>query len=124
MAADDGLLAAGAQVVIAAHALVAGHATAAEPAQADRVTDLEVGDVVADLGDGADDFMTRHQWIAAVMPIVVQHGEIGMADAAGDDVDLHLIWFQCARIVLEGGEFALGFMGGVGSNHGCFSEVG
>src|SRR5690349_12967032 len=53
--------------------------------------------------------MSRHERIHRLAPVVVQHAEVAVADAAELDLDFHLLVAQGAGIVFEGLQFrALG----------------
>jgi len=74
--------------------------------------------VRTELRDGPDDLMARDQRISNVAPFAVHHGQIGVTDSAGADIDLDLIRPQCTGIVGEWFEIPSGLLDGVGLNHG------
>ena len=59
-------------------------------ADANRIANCIFRYVIADLGDGADNFVTGNARPDRVFPIVGALVEIGMADPAEGDVDLDL----------------------------------
>jgi len=72
------------------------------PAETHALAHFEVRDRTPGRGDGADDLVTGHQWIAANTPLVLEHAEIAVADAAVLHVDLDLMRCQRPGVVLEG----------------------
>jgi len=65
-------------------------------------------------GDGADDLVTRHKRVSGQLPVVVEHREVAVADAAGLHRDLDLLGAEGAEVDIAFGEFAAGF----GGDHG------
>ena len=80
----------GVEAVLRAAAL-AGPALAAHraPVQDDEVADLDVRDALADRLDGARGLVAEQERVLVVDPALAV-GQVGVADAAGDDVDHHL----------------------------------
>jgi hypothetical protein len=60
-----------------------------------KVAGLEFRDAVANTGHTAHDFVTRHAWINGIVPFVARLMEIGMTNAAKENVDLDVCgaWF-------------------------------
>ncbi|KAG1260497.1 hypothetical protein G6F65_015042 [Rhizopus arrhizus] len=84
-------------------------------AHAGVVARLELGDVLAHLGDAADDFVAGHHRIDGVAPIAARLMQIGMADAAVEDVDQHIVVAGFAPGETERNERGIGAVGGVAS---------
>ena len=57
---------------------------------AGEVAGLELGDLGADLGDAADDLVTGDGGIDGELPLVAREVDVGVADAAVEDLDLHV----------------------------------
>ncbi len=79
-------------------ALLALHATVDHAADRDGVADLMRGDVAADRGDGADDFVARDHRIAAVFPVVAAGVKIAVTDAGVADLDRHVVGSKIAAL--------------------------
>ena len=60
-------------------------------ADADGVADLELRDLGADGGDAADDLVARARRVDGAAPLVADGVEVGVADAAVEDVDLDIL---------------------------------
>ena len=74
----------------------AGTARTASPAmtegiERDAIADFELGDVRADFGDFADDFVARNTGVGSAFPIVAGDVQVGVADAAVKDIDLDIM---------------------------------
>ena len=65
--------------MVARHALVAHHARARVPAQADRLPHGELRDILAQRVDRADNLMAGHHGVPAHLPLVIEHRQVGMA---------------------------------------------
>ena len=68
------------------------------------VADLELGDVAADRGDAADDLVTRHAGKQRALPLRTGGVEVGVADAAEQDVDRDVLGAGVAALKREGGK--------------------
>ena len=79
---------------------------------ADGLADGEVLDVRAEGGDVADDFVAGDEGVLGDFPLVVEHGEVRVADAAGGDVDLDVVGGERAGLIFEGFELAVRGAGG------------
>jgi hypothetical protein len=86
--ADHALLAELLQVVVAGAALAAA---VDQAAHADDIADLEAADRIAHRADVADDFVARHAGIQGARPFRPHGVQVGVADAAVGDVDLHVV---------------------------------
>jgi hypothetical protein len=104
--------------VIAGEALRTGEATVGEPAEADLLPDLEALGLGAERNDGAAGLVSADERIARHAPLVVEHRNVGMADAAVVDLDLDVLGMQGAGIELVGLERSFGAGGGVGVEGG------
>ncbi len=96
--AHDGLFQGRAEVVIAGEALGAMQAASGIPAQADGLGAAEQFGFGARGRDGSDGFVSGRQRILCDLPFVVQHGQVGMADAAVGDIDLDLLVAERAAV--------------------------
>ena len=115
--ADEALLAIG---------LFMGDAVAADAAGVDHdaysgeVAFLEALDVGADGGDAANDLMTWDHGVHGAAPLVADLMDVGVADAAVEDLDDDVGWAGIAAFEAEGGEGGGLRLGGVafGLQHG------
>ena len=83
-----------AELLEALAAVRAGAVRIDQAADADEVARLELGDRATDLGDPADDLVARHAGVDRghhVVPLVTSVVQVGMADAAEEDLDLHIL---------------------------------
>src|ERR1043165_7129864 len=97
---DDGRLAFCTEMLAGGDGLMARHATAREPADSDALTELEAFRTRSDGRDPADDFMTESRWILRHAPLVVQRGQVGVAQAAVFDGDFDI--FRTERSQIDG----------------------
>ncbi len=72
-------------------AIRTGLAAVDDTAHADQVTDLEFADVVADGGNTAHDLVTGDAGVLGAGPFGTDLVQVGVADAAIGDVDLHIV---------------------------------
>jgi hypothetical protein len=79
-------------------ALVAVTVGVNQAAYCSKVAGLELGDCGADLGDTADDLMTRNAWIDSGYhtPLVTNGVEVRVADTAEKDFDLNVVFARIA----------------------------
>src|SRR6185312_11383677 len=85
--------------------LVAGRAVLAATDQAAHthgVADLEAGDLATDCADVADDLVARHAGIQRAAPFGAHGMQVGMADTAIGDLDLHILRAGRAALDVEG----------------------
>ena len=118
VAADHGRLRGRTEVVVAGHALVAVHAGAGEPAEPHRLPGVQVADVLAHRRDRADDLVAGDERVGRHLPVVVEHAEVAVADAAIAHVDVDLVVAERAQRVLERRQRAAGGGRGVGLDGG------
>ena len=119
---EDGLLA----ITVLLVAFLAARALAAaiyHAANSSGVTYLELGHLVADCGDSADDFMTGHHGVKSVAPLVARLVNIRVADAAEFDVDQDVGGAGFAMLVVPGCGIGRTVLRGIafGGDHGRFS---
>ncbi len=91
MAADNGPLARGAEIMVAAHALGAGHAAFGKPAEADTVAGGEIFNHCSHRLDASRDFVTGDERVCGKTPLVAEHAEVRVADATVFDADVHML---------------------------------
>ena len=113
-------------LAILLHALVAGMAVPAtvdHAAYAGEVAGLEPAHLAADGGHAADDLVARHGWIEGVIPFVARGMQVGMANAAIEYRDLHVLGAGVAALDLERDQRAGGIECriGFGFGHGVVS---
>ena len=85
----------------AAQAVGAAHAAAGKPTQPDAVSDFDFLDVIPRRHDAAGNFMAGDERVMHVAPIVVDDGEVGVADAAIVDRDFYLFVAEFPRRVFK-----------------------
>jgi hypothetical protein len=71
-------------------------------ADAGQVADLEIPYLVADGDDPADDLVARDRRIQRVLPLVARGVQVGVADAAEQDVDLDVFGTRARRSISKG----------------------
>ena len=84
------------------------------PAESDGLAFSEAFDTGTELSDFSDDFMARDQRILRKAPIVVDHTEVAVTDAAVEDVDLHFLWGEFSDFIAVGLELSASFVDGIG----------
>jgi hypothetical protein len=99
-------------------ARVAVAATVDHAADADRVAGLEAFHVLADRGDGADDFVARHRRVLRVVPFVAYGVQVRVTHAAIEDVDGDIVRSGCATLDGMRGQRFVGGLRGVGGGLG------
>ena len=87
-----------------------------EPAHAHSISNREVGDLGAELGDRAFHFVPTDKGIAGQSPVIVRHAQIAVADPAMTHLDFNLIGLDRSQFILEGFEGLVGSLRGVGVN--------
>ncbi|MNV40938.1 hypothetical protein D3C71_1325590 [compost metagenome] len=94
-------------------------------AHAGVIARLELGDVLAHLRDAADDFVARHHRVHRIAPIAARLMQVGMANAAVQDVNQHVVVARLAAREAEGNERGVGTVGGVatGLGHDGFAGI-
>ncbi len=101
VAAHQGPLNRAAEVVVAVHTVVAVHAAAGIPPQSHQVTDLDPMDELTGGGHPAHHLVSGDQRVLAHAPFVVQHAQVGVADAAVLHLDVHLVRAQLPQLKAE-----------------------
>ena len=84
-----------AELLEAGLALGAGAVGIDHAADGGEIAGLELGDRRADLGDAADDLVAGHAWVDGghdVAPLVADRVQVGVADAAEQNFDLHVVF--------------------------------
>lgn len=108
-------------------AVMAGGAVAAavdHAADADQITDLVFGHGIADRSHAPDNLMAGNARIQRALPLAARGVEVGVADAAIEDVDRNIVGLRVAALERIGRERGLGRLGGIalgGSGHGSSS---
>src|ERR1700712_4050603 len=87
--AGEAVLAILLEPLVAGVAMLTAVDHAADP---DRVARFEAGHFGADLGDMADNFVTRHAGVDGAAPFAARGVQVGMADPAMADRDDHVVW--------------------------------
>ncbi|PAV70940.1 hypothetical protein WR25_02188 [Diploscapter pachys] len=82
-------------------------------ADAGDVADLELRHVAADRGDATDDLVAGDAGVERPVPLAARGMEIGMADAAIEDVDRDVLGTGIAAFEVEGRERRVGSLGGI-----------
>ena len=73
------------------HAIFTGAAAIDHAADADEIALFEADDIAADLCSAAENFVTANNRIDCAAPFIARHVQVGMADAAKQDVDLNIV---------------------------------
>ncbi len=99
MAAHDGRLRRGTQVIIAGQALRTVHATAREPSKTHAISFVESTHLAPARHDPADHLVARYQRIHGYTPRVFPHRQVRMAEPTIFHADLHLVGLERTRII-------------------------
>jgi hypothetical protein len=85
-----------------------------------EVADLEAGDMGADGGDPADDFVTRNHGVDGAAPFVTDLVYIGVTYATIEDIDAYVVGTWFPTLQGEGAERGFGVCCGIcfGADHG------
>jgi hypothetical protein len=86
---------------------LAGFAVAARvdhATDADQIADLVFSNVRTDGGNFAYDFVAGHQWVNSNAPLVARLMDVGMADAAVENVDRNVVGPRAAAFEFHWGE--------------------
>ena len=118
VASHDGPLACATKVVIATHALGTGHAAFGKPAKTNAVAESEIFNHRSNGLDATNDFVTGHEWVRGKTPLIAEHAEIRVADAAVFHADVHMLGADGREFVGEGLERRCGGLSGVGVDSG------
>lgn len=118
VASHDGPLACATKVVIATHALGTGHAAFGKPAKTNAVAGSEIFNHRSNGLDATNDFVTGHEWVRGKPPLIAEHAEIRVADAAVFHADVHMLGADGREFVGEGLERRCGGLSGVGVDGG------
>jgi hypothetical protein len=79
--------------------------------------DLQVRDIRPDLANRANHLMPRHEWILRHPPIIIEHANVTMTDAAVLHMDLNLTSTQQTWIIFKGFKWSSMGFGGVCFDH-------
>ena len=97
------------EIGLARRAMAAGIDHAADGGE---IAGLEPGHTGADLDHPADDLVAGHHRIERIAPVVAGLMQVGMADAAIENVDLHVVRAGVAALDAEGPERGRGGLRG------------
>ncbi len=100
--------------------MAAMHAASRSPTEADGLAHFDPLHVVAGGDHFTDHFMSGHKWVSGHAPIVVEHGQVGVAKTSIGDGDFHLLVAKRAGVKLirlQGGVRGLGSVGFDGIAH-------
>jgi hypothetical protein len=114
--ANNRLLSSRAKIEVTLLARVAVAATFGEPTHAHLISFFKAMRSRAYVDHFADHLVSGHQREDCVSPVVADHGNIGMTDAAGLDLDFNLPLCQRFGGVFKGLKRGTRFHGGIGSN--------
>ena len=104
VAPDDGPLACGTEVVVTAHALRTGHAAFGKPAETNAIAGDKIFNHRTNGLDAANDFVSGDERVGRKAPLVAEHAEIRVADAAVFDADVNMLGTDGREFVGEGFE--------------------
>ena len=115
--ADDGHFHCRAEVLETGLAPLAPHARSTYGPDPDPLTDAEPIDLGPDGRDNADHLVSGHQRVLRESEVVVDHGDVGVADSAMGYLDVDLVKADLPWVVLEQFQPTLGGPGGVSADH-------
>jgi hypothetical protein len=72
------------------------------PAQTHALTDLKVNHGTADSSDCSDDFVPGYERVLCDTPLVIQHAEVTVTDAAVLNIDFDLVGTERTGVIFEG----------------------
>jgi hypothetical protein len=104
VAPDDSPLACGTEVVVTAHALRTSHAAFGKPAEPDAVAGDKIFNHRTNGLDAANDFVSGDERVGGKAPLVAEHAEIRVTDAAVFDADVDMLGADGREFVGEGFE--------------------
>jgi hypothetical protein len=107
-------------------AFAAAQAGIDQAADADQIAGLVAADLGPDGRDPADDLMARHERPVHIAPLALGCVQIGVADAAEQDLDLHIIGAQIAAIEIPVAQRGAGVersVGGGGDHRRTLGQV-
>ena len=104
VAPDDGPLACGTEIVVTAHALWTGHAAFRKPAETDAVARDKIFNHRTNGLDATNDFVSGHERVGGKAPLVAEHAEIRVADAAVFNANVDMLGADGREFVGEGFE--------------------
>ena len=102
VAPDDSPLACGTEVVVTAHALRTGHAAFGKPAETNAVAGDKIFNHRTNGLDTTNDFVSGDERVGGKAPLVAEHAEIRMADAAVFNTDVDMLGPDRRELVGEG----------------------
>ena len=102
VAPDDGPLPCGTEVVVTTHALRTGHAAFGKPAETDAVAGDKIFNHRTNGLDTPNDFVPGDERVGGKAPLVAEHAEIRVADAAIFDADVDMLGPYRRELVGEG----------------------
>ena len=104
VAPDDSPLACGAEVVVTTHALRTGHAAFGKPTETDAVARDKIFNHRTNGLDATNDFVSGDERIGGKAPLVAEHAEIRVTDAAIFDAYVDMLGPDGREFVGEGFE--------------------
>jgi hypothetical protein len=104
VAPDDGPLACGTEVVVTTHALRTSHAAFGKPAETNTIAEDKVFNHRTNGLDTANDFVPGNERVGGKAPLVAEHAEIRVTDAAVFDADVNMLGTDGREFVGEGFE--------------------
>eukprot|EP00903_Cladosiphon_okamuranus_P003935 g3933.t1 len=110
---DDHCVRVGAKLLSAGQAWFAGKAAPGNPSEAHAIAYGETFHLISDFLDRADDFMAGNEGVFTHAPIVIDHGDIRVADSTGFDVYLDLFRTELTGVEFEFFELLGGAFKGV-----------
>jgi hypothetical protein len=116
--ADDRVALLGAEIFLPTGAPLAMPARSALPPHAHALTDRHVLHIGPHGGDGADRLVTSDKRELRKAPVVVDEGEVAVADAAVRHLHLDLLSAERTGVIIERFQLLLRTFGGVGVNRG------
>ncbi len=95
---------------------LAGFASAARvdhAANPDQIAYFVLGDIRTDRGDFADDLVAGHKRVNGNAPFVARLVDVGVANAAVENLDRHVVGTRAAAFEFHRGEGRGGRLGGI-----------
>ena len=85
-----------------------GEATGGRPADADTLANFKTLGLIAQGDNSAHGFMPGNKRVLGDAPLVIEHGQVGVANTAVSDLDFDFVWTKFTEVEFEGLQDAFG----------------